>query len=479
MNKIEIIINSQNAATDKKKTAAFPRRRTDPYGRRRGGNFIEFYDLAQVSGDGVTFTDHPLLKVPSYSTSFSSSGSASKLIITMDQFGTADYQAYTDMMFEVPIEEWHVRYKRLEYTPALEAYSPGRFHRLTTPHPAFFSIANKGGTQANPFKPMDGVDPDIAAFELASDVFFQPDPAAYAKGMLREAGLSWWETPNGKAPTRGLTYLESEGIFGSDSEEGTQSWFTFSTQDKVNYKVTTTNDPDAADVGVIAPSGLTRIFLMPQITSWMASTSNADLENKYIMGPVYQITPRRTWPTYIQRDYEHSNGNYTVLGTVYNAVIDDPNGRKADFLDYQAARGGMQASSWVRGTIGSSTAVAFNGAMSPLSWPVGDNYFSQGSTSAADVGIWQDAGGFNGAGGSANPYRADLTIETSEGAWFDTTDPFLCAVIQKGSTFYYVWMLEGAGSVTSVQGVKYRLSLRYDKTFADLLRDDLFYGTPV
>lgn len=477
MNKLTLIVDAPVSGDDLK-TAAFPRRRSRRLGRRRGGSFIEFYDLAQVSGDGVTFTDHPLLKVPSYSTSFSGSTVNSKLVITMEQFGTADYQAYTDMMFEVPIEEWHVRYKRLEYTPALEDYSPGRFHRLTTPHPGFFSIANKGGNQANPFKPINDVPPSDTSNELASDVFFQPDPAAYAKQMTAEAGLSWWETPNGKAPTRGLTYLESDGTFGAEVGVGTQSWFPFSTQDKVNYKVTTVNDPDAADVGVIAPSGLTRIFLMPQITSWAASASNSDLENKYIMGPVYQITPRRNWPRYTQRDWEHSNGTYSVLGFDYNAVTTDPNDRKADFLDYQAARGGMQASSWVRPAIGSATVRTFNGAMSPTVFPIGDNYFSQGSTSAGDVGIWLDAGGVNGLGGSANPYRADLTFETSEGDWFDTTEPFLCAVIQKGSSFYYVWMLEGAGAVTGDQGAKYRASLRYDKTFADIMLDDLYYGTP-
>jgi hypothetical protein len=47
-NRIEIIINSGDAATDGKKTPAFPRRRPDPYGRRRFKDGIRFFDCGSV-----------------------------------------------------------------------------------------------------------------------------------------------------------------------------------------------------------------------------------------------------------------------------------------------------------------------------------------------------------------------------------------------------------------------------------------------
>lgn len=460
-NKLTLIINSE-AQADDSKTAAFPRRRTRRLGRRRGESAIEFYDLGQVSGDGVTFTDHPLLKVPSYSVSFEVSSPGDfdgTALYTMESFGDADYQAYTDMMFDIPLEEWHWRYKRLEYEPIDDTSGT----TVYTDYPSHITLRDKNGTMGKVMRshPDEVAVPGVTT-DFMIDASLHSTPDAYARQMLSALGLTWWQTPVGKMKNRGLTELETAETLASANRG--PSFYPFSTSNKADYKVTATNDPDAPDVGTIAPGGLTRIFMMPQIVAWAAVASSTDLQTKYVLGPVYQITPRRKWPRYEDKGWLHSDGSYSVGLASCFGVIDDPDDRKKDFLEWQMARGGMQASSFSRSGPFFADCV-FNGAMSPTIWPsTGDNYASQTFTTSDTEGLFD-------FGGSSNPYRGDTSFTTGSSPFLVNTQPMLTAVIQKGSNYYYVWKLEMLDNHTRQQGDKYILTLRQDSVGVGLNDD--------
>jgi hypothetical protein len=107
MNKIEIILDRQAAASEQKKTTAFPRRRPQRFGRRRLPAGIRIYDVGYIL-DGVDWVNLPYLD-----------HRASEDIDTLTEFnGQAVTLTHHDnlrsLAFTVPLAEWKDNYRQID-----------------------------------------------------------------------------------------------------------------------------------------------------------------------------------------------------------------------------------------------------------------------------------------------------------------------------------------------------------------------------
>jgi hypothetical protein len=428
--------------------------------RRLQNNLITFYDLGLVNhateGSPV-FEDHPILKTPSFApvgvySPFAAPAFAYSERGEVEGFTTADYQAYTDMMFNYPVEEWHFRYKKLEY----EAYIDKGNYTDTlqyggTDYPSKIIIYDKNEEQAALMRPtvfgggalmfdQTFVDYGIGVPSTAAEIF-------------NTYGLVWSQTTN---KFKNLPYLKTKA--NDRNANGITSFFPFDTSDKTEFKVTLENDADAGDVGVLVPKGKTEVYLMPHISCWAAAGNSSDQNTKYVLGPVYQINPRKEFPSYVERGWTQ-NQTYTGFDPIRDgeASNNDYHGLKQSFLEYQMGREGMQAGTYSRSAYGSAYSDMVS--MDPGDFPVNDYGYYSSTFTREDPTYFTNA--------AANPDRADLYFQedNSAGNFFTLDEPFLCAVIKTKGRFYYVWNLpppdfdwDFAADRSNAQGLKYRIS---------------------
>jgi hypothetical protein len=403
--------------------------------RRNLQKTITFYDLAQVNtGTDAepVWSDHPILKTPSITAvAAGSSGTFYRQDITVESFTQSDYQAFTDLLFQFPVTQWSKKYRKLEYEPYLTTATSNS----DTSYPSFLVLKNNVGT----WGAMMRANPTVTRF--MADALYGTDAAA----ILAANGLVWSKT---SSPYKGLPYLAGKETRTSASQ--VNSFFGFSTEDKISYKLTSVNDPNAPDVGIIAPSGKTEIYLIPHVSAWAACSSSADNLTKYVLGPVYQVNPREMFPRFVERGYSHATAGTLSAGYASN----DPSSRKESYLEYQQNRAGMHAGSYSRsGT--NDTANPFTNMTSndPLLFPITSSYYA-GTLTDNNATFYQRNAG--------DATRGNLYFISD---WFENTDPFLTAVIKTGGRFYYCWSLEDTGSLSNNQGMKFRVSLNHLSSF--------------
>jgi hypothetical protein len=319
------------------------------------------------------------------------------------QFGTADYEAYTAMMFEVPVAEWHQKYRRLDYEPLPEndLSFGGTVVSANNSYPANYFITDKDEEFVNPLRISKSTTVTPSTDKMGSDPAYHDVPVHSAE-MLAENGLNWYKDRLGY---KSLPYLWGGGV--GVNAINKPSYFPFATAagSKWGFKVTSVNDPDAADIGEIVPSGQTRIFLMPHVGLWAGVATSFDMLTRYILGPVWQITPRVSWPRYGDREYGQTTATFTMPTpagptTTATGYVDDLDGIASAFLEYQASRAGMQASLWTLAAPNDSRLTAIVSAAAPGDFPTANySFFSQM--------IFNSSGGaaFNGSAG--NHLRGD------------------------------------------------------------------------
>lgn len=456
MNKIEIIINPSDAQSDSKKTAAFPRRRPHQLGRRRGGAWLEFYDLGQVNTGTVEtpiWSDHDILKTPSYTiTKFTGA-----VTYTLDeQFGTADYQAYTQKIFDVgPVSEWSTKFRWLPWEP-LPGSPQGDYASANTSYPSNISMLDKNDDYVQPLRTVETDVIGTGFGQMGSDPAFHDVPVHSAE-MLAVHGISWKAD---RLPYQGLDTITATG----------GSYFPFTSfggdLPLRQYKITTTNDPDAANVGPIRPSGPTKIFLVPHVGLWAAISTSSDRLTREILGPVFQVQPRKNWPRYLDRTWSQIFDDFVMPGTFVPGAgyVDDPGGRAGTFIVYQSGRSGMQSSSWTLAAPGDSRTTAVMGAGGSFT----TNRFYSSIVTRPEGGV-----PFNG---SSSPTRGDTIFTIDDDRLFAMTEPFLSAVIYTRGTYYYVWIelyddepSLGAAQFSAALADSYRLHLEYDNDADALL----------
>ncbi len=124
MNKIEIIVNTPDAQSDKKKTAALPRRRPHQLGRRRLNPGIRFYDFGS-RWNGSEYEDLPY-EAPDRSAPITfNAGATIQNPYIQKAIALSHYYALQGLIFETPLEEWRVTYRKVDnaYTDSSSAFS--------------------------------------------------------------------------------------------------------------------------------------------------------------------------------------------------------------------------------------------------------------------------------------------------------------------------------------------------------------------
>lgn len=423
---------------------------------RRNLQTIQFFDLGQVnigSVDSPLWSDHAILKSPSYScVNVTDGGFAGTYyqLLSFDGFDDTDYQNYTDLFFNVAsVDNWKYYFRRLEYEPYLNLGTLADSYQYGgTDYPSKIIIYDKNDLKCALMRaPLSDFD-STSNPNIMIDPLVNADVTASTSNVLANHGLVWNKSNPGY---KNLSYLKTRGS-DAPTGSGVTSYFPFDTADKTNYKVTSVYDSSASDVGVLAPAGNTEVYLMPHLSFWMASATSADNTTKYAMF-CYQINPRQYFPRYVERGFSQTFTNWIGFGL---AATDDQNNRKADFLNYQMNRSGMQAVTYSRASA-SVTPWTDGSSMSAASFPININgYFSSTLSTDATSNFHQWVLG--------DPSRADLYISSP---FFSMSNPFLAAVIKTRGQFYYVWdMTGGSAFYSGKQGMKYRVSRYNYSSFA-------------
>jgi hypothetical protein len=118
------ILDQKRKSSGKEKRPVIPSKRKRFLPRRISNPIITFYDLGQVNNnasldDAPVWSDHPILKTPVYTIQANKWGGPvigtpmSEVEYQVDPFTDDDFQAYTDMMFNYPVEEWNQRYRQI------------------------------------------------------------------------------------------------------------------------------------------------------------------------------------------------------------------------------------------------------------------------------------------------------------------------------------------------------------------------------
>jgi hypothetical protein len=421
MSEFDIIIrNQRRPISSRLKTLARPRKRKDDYGRRRGEPGIQFYDLAQVNtgtAESPVWEDHPILFTPAYTaTRLASGGDFLGVGYEFEPFGPDQFQAYTDMFFSIaPVTDWSRTFKRVEYDFFWNTND-------VTADPPVTSF----GQMPDIFLMYDPYDIHLADTAYLTDV--RASDAAGKRTFLNANGFAW---VNDKTVYRGLDELT--GMYPTPNPS--PNWFGFSTGQKDRYKITTVNDPDAADVGTVKPTGNLDVFLMPQIGFWAAATATTihpyGPDAQDILGMHYQVQPRQFFPRFVDPFWPQPSGPDAIPDTTA-----DPSGRKSAYLAYQQTRAGVRASSWSTPDSG----------VSVIETPTDPAAWSGGTYRTATLSRDDSTNFFYNLGedGDGDPVRY-RTLFSVSGDWFVNDQPFLVAVVRSGATFYYVWNFPSEG----------------------------------
>jgi hypothetical protein len=388
---------------DNKKTMVLPSRRRQNLGRRRLSlPAITFYDLASINTgtpESPVYDDHPILKVPSYSIDSALDGSTFLgADYVIDRWANADYAAYYDRLFTVPVTEWKNHYRKIEYEVADSTLGTYPFNLLVR------CDAATGGV-------LPGF--ERVFVDLAVDIS-TPTGKAIRDARMSDLGLAW--------DSRGLEYRNIPDLrFKPDPNafsnyQANKEWFSMSATVKgtFGYKVTSANDPTAPDVGDLAISGPIDVYLIPHVGLFLAASykGTEDVPGGFayngdngmqVLGPWYQVMPRANWPVYVD-----------PLALLDQELL------KETFIDYQKNRTDAIATEWFH-TTGTSLSSA---TISPLDFRTGNNSWK---CFIDNTGINIDAY----TTGNAGVYR---TVDP-----FNATENVLMAVIKMHGLFYYVW----------------------------------------
>lgn len=447
MNKIEITILDRPTAADKK-TAVFPSRRVRKLGRRRTGEAqIRFYDLGQVNHEALdaepVWSDHPILKTPSYTTTHIAWGSGPRfagVTYSVDPFVDSDFLAYRTMMFNYPVTEWRQRYRRIT---GLVPYSDQYTFDMR------FSLRDTTITGTNEtFMPSRAV--------LRSSPTFETD-----RDTMLTAWHHYWDNDRDYAGYLGLDELtgqyDPQGV--GDIPGG---YFPYSNNKDI-FKVTATYDPDAVAVDPFEPSGSYDIFLMPQIGMFLATANSTDWKTTEVLGLCYQVMPRYLWPRYLE------DPNTTGTGGMYGS-----DSAVTNWLEYQKGRSGVQGSTWTyTGVDNAPGDYSYTEAsLDPSDWTAFSKWGSAVFAEPVEPGgaFYSPQSRGREVADVVNQFttsiRANVDDPNFSRSIFQAYDPILTAVIQKGGQFYYVWdicdSVEGFGAYTAYeildQNVRYKLS---------------------
>ncbi len=397
-----------------------------PLGRRLRGADIRFYDLGQVNHQAPdaepVWRDHPVLFVPGYTHSPRVHGGSTfaGVRFNVQPFTDTHYQAYSDMMFNYPVTEWTRRYRRIRTIDSIDIthYNFDTDMRISLRDSQTVNIDER-------FLPGNYIGPITNGENY---------------NTAKESSLNqfrWvWEASKDAALYRGLDQVTSNisppGFMGLTISGG---YFGFSTGRKDTYKVTTSRNPSAPDVGTVEPRGVVEVFLMPQIGLFLTHAYSSDWKTTHILGAHYQINPRHKWPRY-QGD-SHAVGSGGQYGG--DAEV-------ADYIDYMKQRS-TRAISWTMTGSGVGGDLAYSltefapGDWSGLTkWAVGTQHDTAFSTfyfgMRARGGPWIDS-----APSFASPFVSDGFPDDDDFGTelFRGSAPFLVAVIKMGSAYYYVW----------------------------------------
>ena len=456
-NRIEIIIKPSPSA-EQRQDVVYPSRRRKKGGRRRLSEpQIRFWDLGQVNNneslsDPPVWSDHPILKTPSYTTSYKTWGSTNAFFqgvtYELDPFEDADFAAYTDKFFDYPVTEWKQRYRRI------------------------LGIDNYGDPETDDYR-FD------MRFSLRDDTYsgteerYMPErllSASFLGGTFptsKETYLTdyhhYWHNDRDYAGYRDLDRIEGQFNPFADGSLRVGGYFPYSTNRSDMFKVTATNDPDADAVTLGSPSGSYDVFLVPQVGMFLATSHSSDYKTSEVLGLCYQVMPRHLWPRFTEGLVTNGDGDHGSDSAV------------SSWMNYQIARIGMQYSSW---TYTGTGALSFSYTETPgvpADWTGQDRWAGalNGGNLTAE---YYYATKYRGSGivlNNQTDYSTFFTANNEDANFgfhlFRNNSPLLTAVIQKGGQFYYVWDISYADfggnftvSETIEQGDRYRLTRNTD-----------------
>jgi hypothetical protein len=429
-----------------------------PLARRQTDPLITFYDLAQVNHQDLNaepvWEDHPILKTPSYTHAGTSGGIVpvfTSVRVTVEAFTNSDYQAFTDMMFNYPVTEWNRRYKKIEESTGLDT-------DFTTDLRVSMQDA--------------GADPNESLFLPENQISKSGHGGSYE--TVKEANLAayhWtWDRDKHGAIKENLDELtvNLEPWHPLDITSTYAGYLSLSTAHKDVYKVTSTYDAGAADVGTLTPKGKIEVYMMPQMGLWAAtsqtdlfanSASAFDYKTTQILGPVYQIHPRENWPRY--------NEDPDTTGTGGDFGSDT---KVSAYLTYQKARSGMQAATWTWNAASQfDLTYTFDNTLTPAAWSTLDQ-FGCSMASGFEVSSLNFFNSSARGGNTASNFPTFSTFFKAPddlfwgGLMFRGDEPFLVAVFKMGGAFYYVWDIYAAANDFNIssfethnQGSRFRL----------------------
>ena len=433
------ISDDPNKRAAKPKPPVRPSKKHEFLARRTNEPQIRFYDLAQVNHgdlDNPTWEDHPILKTPAYTTEAVVGGSKFFGVrYLVDPFTNADYQNYTDMMFDYPVADWRQRYRRI------------------------LGITDYGNPETDDYKfdmrfslrdsTISNLQERFIPDRLASKSFLGQTNFDIAKEDYLTNYHHYWNNDRSFAGHRTLDKIEGQFTPRNGSGDSVAGgYFGYSNGRKTVYKVTATLDAGAADIPQFSASGNYDVFLMPQIGFYMATGHSSDWKTTQTLGLCYQVMPRYLWPLFIEPP-----------DTVNGDGLPGSDAAVSDWIDYQKGRSGMQASTWTFTGVPDSSDLDYTEApITVLDW-TGLTKWGSAVTGGASTTIFgsyysMDARG-NEQTDAHTHYNTEWQTNTGIGL-FQGTDPFLVAVIQQATSFYYVWDVSylldpGSSNVSVVQ----------------------------
>lgn len=406
-----ITIVSDDKPSTETKYPVRPSKRSKGLARRLSFPAITFYDLASINtgtAESPVYTDHSIVKVPDYSV-VAQLNDLSLFIgatVNIDGLVTADYATQTARYFDVaPVTEWKHYFRKLE----LEI-NPGDLPTIIgapASYPANLMVRYAPQTGSPNFLEIFG--------NLSVDISTPAGRTARAINFTNY-GAAW--------DSRGLEYrnftelrLKPSTTAAFPFYAATFEWFSMSTvlKDILQYKITATYNPTAADVGALTITGNIDVYLIPQIGLFMAAsylgTEDVPVHFPYdgengmqLLGPWYQVLPRAHWPGYVDP-----------------YILGDQDALSETFLAYQQGRTDAIASTWTRDA---GLLTITTGALDAVDFRTGNNSWKCFIDNGSDQFAFYSTG-------TAQTFRS-ITGATSD-------DPILMAVIKLHGKFYYVW----------------------------------------
>jgi hypothetical protein len=401
------ILDQKRKSSGKEKRPVIPSKRKRFLPRRINNPAITFYDLASVK-DGDEYRDHPILKIPSYTVSDNSPGA----LYTVESFSQTDWDDYRALLFEIPVEQWKDNYRKLEYE-----INPVSIPDGGVAEPATYPIglANVGDFRLNVFGSFSA---DIST----------PEGRALKASNLSTYDFCW--------DSKGLEYRNLDTFsFGFPSVDAAHfpEWFELDLDDSANYKITATNDPDAADIsGTLAFSGAIDVYLVPLVGLFAACSATGPeihIPSGYtgdngmqVLGPWYQVMPRANWPGYVD---PYLLGTYLTFEEAY--------------IEYQKARDTAVASSWVSDHFGDGVVES---SLDPALFRTGNYTWKSAIDNNGSVGL------FYSHGTAKTVFQPESTVDGT--VFYYDGFPMLMAVIKLHKHFYYVWSVDYGGRASTV-----------------------------